>query len=29
VGQPVVVDPDTRLEREALVRGWPVLRLPR
>ena len=29
VGLPVVVDPDARLEREALARGWPVLRLPR
>ncbi|MDB5847767.1 MAG: hypothetical protein JWP29_1519 [Rhodoferax sp.] len=29
VGQPVVVDPDARLEREAITRGWPVLRLPR
>jgi HAD superfamily hydrolase (TIGR01490 family) len=29
VGQPVAVDPDARLEAEALARGWPVLRLPR
>lgn len=29
VGQPVVVDPDARLESEAIARGWPVLRLPR
>jgi HAD superfamily hydrolase (TIGR01490 family) len=29
VGQPVVVDPDKRLEAEASTRGWPVLRLPR
>ena len=29
VGQPVVVDPDARLEAEAIARGWPVLRLPR
>jgi len=29
VGQPVVVDPDARLEHEAIVRDWPVLRLPR
>ena len=29
VGQPVVVDPDARLEAEAVRRGWPVLRLPR
>jgi len=26
VGQPVVVDPDPRLQREAAARGWPVLR---
>lgn len=29
VGRPVVVDPDARLEREALARQWPVLRLAR
>ncbi|APW40707.1 hypothetical protein RD110_14570 [Rhodoferax koreense] len=29
VGQPVVVDPDAKLENEAIARGWPVLRLPR
>ncbi len=29
VGHPVVVDPDARLEREALARQWPVLRLAR
>ena len=29
VGDPVVVDPDARLETEARARHWPVLRLPR
>ncbi len=29
VGQPVAVDPDAKLEHEAIARGWPVLRLPR
>jgi len=29
VGRPVAVDPDARLEREALARHWPVLRLAR
>jgi HAD superfamily hydrolase (TIGR01490 family) len=29
VGHPVVVDPDERLQAEALERGWPVRRLER
>jgi HAD superfamily hydrolase (TIGR01490 family) len=29
VGRPVAVDPDSRLEAEAALRGWPVLRLDR
>ena len=27
VGSPVVVDPDARLQAEALRRGWPVISL--
>jgi phosphoserine phosphatase len=27
VGAPIVVDPDSRLQAEALRRGWPVISL--